>query len=161
MGTKANPGPYDCHADAETHEPIFTLRANDPLAPDLVREWARRHAVQKLIEGDLATNEQKCVQALTCAEDMESWRSGNLSSTPATARPKPQISAAVLVDVLQPNANRWTEVSLAGPCSGCSHMLEVGDQVLLLMPSEGFALHAKILCKKCGRKNDPLQQVPV
>ena len=40
MGTKNNPGRFDCHAKADPDEPIFTLRANDPLAPHVVRLWA-------------------------------------------------------------------------------------------------------------------------
>ena len=39
MGTKNNPGTYDCHRSADGDEPIFTLRAKDPLAPVLIRTW--------------------------------------------------------------------------------------------------------------------------
>ena len=31
MGTKNNPGDYDCHAAAKPDEPVFTLRAHDEL----------------------------------------------------------------------------------------------------------------------------------
>ena len=39
MGTKANPGSYDCYGAADDDEPLFTLRARDPLAPVLVKLW--------------------------------------------------------------------------------------------------------------------------
>jgi hypothetical protein len=40
MGTKNDPGKFDCHAAAAPDEPIFTLRSTDPLAPILVDLWA-------------------------------------------------------------------------------------------------------------------------
>jgi hypothetical protein len=39
MGTKNNPGQFDCHAKAEPDEPLFTLLARDPLASHLVAIW--------------------------------------------------------------------------------------------------------------------------
>lgn len=39
MGTKLKPGQFDCHAKAEDDEPIFTIRAKDPLAPYLIQAW--------------------------------------------------------------------------------------------------------------------------
>lgn len=33
MGTKNNPGKYDCYAKAEPDEPLFTLRGKDVSAP--------------------------------------------------------------------------------------------------------------------------------
>jgi hypothetical protein len=46
MGTKLNPGQYDCHAKAEPDEPIFTLRAKDPSAACLVWLWATMAEIQ-------------------------------------------------------------------------------------------------------------------
>ena len=47
MGTKANPGKFNCYAKAADDEPIFVLRAKDALAPDVVRYWADRYRLQK------------------------------------------------------------------------------------------------------------------
>lgn len=44
MGTKDNPGPFDCSAAAEPNEPLFTLLARDPAAPGLVELWAAHRA---------------------------------------------------------------------------------------------------------------------
>lgn len=41
MSTKMEPGPFDGMAKAAPDEPVFTLRAHDPLAPGLVHEWVR------------------------------------------------------------------------------------------------------------------------
>lgn len=41
MGTKANPGRFDCYANAAPDEPMFVLLARDRLAPHLVSIWAK------------------------------------------------------------------------------------------------------------------------
>lgn len=40
MGTKNNPGAFDCYAAAQPDEPLFVLLGRDPLAPALVELWA-------------------------------------------------------------------------------------------------------------------------
>lgn len=40
MGSKANPGAYDCYAKAEPDEPLFVLMGRDPHAPTLVWLWS-------------------------------------------------------------------------------------------------------------------------
>lgn len=40
IGTKTNPGSYDCYGQADLDEPMFVLLGRDPDAPDLVRRWA-------------------------------------------------------------------------------------------------------------------------
>lgn len=67
MGTKNDPGNYNCHANAEPDEPIFTLRANDPLAPSLVQRWAHDY----LANGG---KREKADEALKCASDMIAWK---------------------------------------------------------------------------------------
>lgn len=67
MGTKSNPGEFDCYAKAAPDEPMFVLLPRDPLAPDLVREWARRKS-QRL------EDPEKIVEAWSCAKEMESWK---------------------------------------------------------------------------------------
>lgn len=39
MGTKRNPGEFDCYAKAEPDEPLFILRGKDVSAPYLVEIW--------------------------------------------------------------------------------------------------------------------------
>lgn len=40
MGTKNDPGRFDCYAKLEENEPYFLLRGKDPIAWLLVRLWA-------------------------------------------------------------------------------------------------------------------------
>ena len=47
MGTKMDPGKYDCYAKLAGDEPYFVLRAKDPVAPYLVHAW------RMLRKGDL------------------------------------------------------------------------------------------------------------
>lgn len=86
MGTKNNPGQFDCHAKAEDEEPLFTLLARDPLAHGLVELWVHLRA------GDLASavfcfgylvaqarqrppeaSQMKLAEAMSCAADMRAW----------------------------------------------------------------------------------------
>ena len=40
MGTKNNPGEFDCYAHAQPDEPMFILLGRDASAAHLVEEWA-------------------------------------------------------------------------------------------------------------------------
>jgi hypothetical protein len=67
MGTKLNPGAFDCYAKAADDEPMFVLLARDPLAPLVVQKWA---TLAKGKGADLA----KVKEANACAEQMRKWR---------------------------------------------------------------------------------------
>lgn len=77
MGTRTNPGRYDCYAKALPDEPLFTLLARDPCAPALLRLWAdcRRDEITKGVrsEDDL----RMCQEADESADEMEEWRKIN------------------------------------------------------------------------------------
>ena len=66
MGTKNNPGNYDCYANAHTDEPMFVLLGRDPIGGALVRLWAE--ARETLKPGD-----KKIVEAQECAASMDEW----------------------------------------------------------------------------------------
>lgn len=67
MGTKNNPGAYDCYHKAEPDEPMFVLLARDALAPELVEKWADEAALF------LGNDHPKVVEARACAEQMRAW----------------------------------------------------------------------------------------
>ena len=66
MGTKNNPGDYDCYANADPDEPMFILLGRDRYAPLLVSMWAAmRHA-----EGE---DRSKVDDAFACSAAMRDW----------------------------------------------------------------------------------------
>lgn len=77
MGTKNDPGEFDCYANALPDEPMFILLGRDPSAPDLVNEWADLRAEEisngKRPHSDLAMVDE----ARQCATEMRMWRRRN------------------------------------------------------------------------------------
>jgi|SRR5579864_9017152 len=66
MGTKNNPGKFDCHAAADPDEPMFVLLGRDRMGCVLVRVWAdMREAAGETPE--------KVAEARACADAMEAW----------------------------------------------------------------------------------------
>lgn len=70
MGTKNDPGKYDCYAKAEPDEPMFVLLARDRFAPALIEAWAM---MREGIDEDTA----KVDEAMDCADAMRQWRKRN------------------------------------------------------------------------------------
>jgi hypothetical protein len=65
-----------CLTRAADDEPLFVLRANDDLAPNIVREWAHEYLLRK--RGNFTPqNSAKFLEALQLALDMERWKREN------------------------------------------------------------------------------------
>ena len=71
MGTKNNPGDFDCYAEAGDDEPVFVLLARDPVAASVVRYWVERREL-KTLGTDAEVSKRN--DALKCADEMEKWR---------------------------------------------------------------------------------------
>lgn len=68
--------PNSCLNQAADDEPIFVLRANDPLAPTKVVEWAQayRQLKQRVNRGPLTPpQEEKYRESVESAEEMQAW----------------------------------------------------------------------------------------
>lgn len=77
MGSKNEPGKFDCYANAEPDEPMFILLARDPDAADVVREWAERR-MERIENGTKPPSDRSMVEeAFECAEKMDAWRAKN------------------------------------------------------------------------------------
>lgn len=78
MGTKENPGRFDCYANALRDEPMFVLLARDPMFETLVRAWvARRQA--DILCGERPTSDHLHVsEALDAAFAGARWRRENM-----------------------------------------------------------------------------------
>lgn len=88
MGTKNNPGKFDCYANAEPDEPMFVLLGRDRLAAHLVSIWSKirmgdveaasavfmdmlqKHAVAYGMEPDI----DKAAEAIECSAAMFNFR---------------------------------------------------------------------------------------
>ncbi len=77
MGTKSNPGEFDCYSNALPDEPMFVLLARDPEFFDLVHEWARRRR-SAIRCGDRPQTDMAMVrEADDCALSGAAWRRDN------------------------------------------------------------------------------------
>lgn len=93
MGTKNNPGEFDCCKAAEPDEPTFVLLARDPAAANLVMAWAAIRSGNnddaflslRAAMADMAKSgkdysysfSEKVNDAKRCAQEMEVWRKAN------------------------------------------------------------------------------------
>lgn len=66
MGTKNNPGAYDCYANADPDEPMFVLLGRDRHAPTLVWLWS----VLRELDGE---KPEQIKEARECAVAMLEW----------------------------------------------------------------------------------------
>jgi len=63
-----------CLTQAADDEPLFVLRANDELAPLIVRFWAREYAMKIDADGDdYGRRLAKYREALDIADEMQRW----------------------------------------------------------------------------------------
>jgi hypothetical protein len=77
MGTKNDPGDYDCHAKALPDEPKFTLLARDPDFHRLVMKWARRRSQDVQCGLRPASDMEMVAEARSCAFAGREWRKNN------------------------------------------------------------------------------------
>jgi hypothetical protein len=66
MGTKNQPGKFDCYDKAEPDEPMFILLGRDPCAPILIEFWVdlRKH---------MGEDQEKLAEAVDCAAHCYEW----------------------------------------------------------------------------------------
>lgn len=74
MGTKNNPAPNDCYANALPDEPMFILLGRDPNAPICVENWADKREGLILAGERPETDMEKVNEARNCARNMRRWR---------------------------------------------------------------------------------------
>lgn len=73
MGTKNNPGDFDCFAAAEPDEPMFTLLARDRDASTVVKLWAFLRMEQIAMGLRPESDRPQVSEAMRCATEMEIW----------------------------------------------------------------------------------------
>ena len=74
MGTKNNPGKFDCYTNALPDEPMFILLGRDADAAKAVREWAGSR-LSKINRGSKPESDRAMVdEAFACADAMDIYR---------------------------------------------------------------------------------------
>lgn len=76
MGTKNNPGNFDCYSKAEPDEPMFVLLGRDPTACMVVTFWV---AMQLELGEDVSS--EKIAEARQCARKLEEWATSKNKNT--------------------------------------------------------------------------------
>lgn len=66
MGTKNNPGAFDCYENAAPDEPMFILLGRDPMSPTLVEAWAEARE-------SAGEDKEKVKEARDCARSMREY----------------------------------------------------------------------------------------
>jgi hypothetical protein len=74
MSSTKNEG-VSCFDKADPDEPVFVLRAQDMLSPEIVREWAYRAQCE-------GAPIAKCDEARRIADAMEQWQIANRRKVP-------------------------------------------------------------------------------
>lgn len=77
MGSKNEPGNFDCYSNALPDEPMFILLARDPHAPDLVDGWADYRYIDIVAKRRPASDMGMVNEARECANKMRQWRKDN------------------------------------------------------------------------------------
>lgn len=77
MGTKNDPGKFDCYGNADEDEPMFILLARDVAAPAVVRDWADRREFMIDNKQKPESDRAMVAEARQCADAMEAWRKAN------------------------------------------------------------------------------------
>ena len=77
MGTKDNPGKFDCYDKALPDEPMFTILARDPDFFYFVSKWAERRRLM-IACGERPQSDIEAVdEAFGCATTGARWRRQN------------------------------------------------------------------------------------
>jgi hypothetical protein len=78
MGTKNNPGQFDCYDKALPDEPMFVLLARDPDFARLIHLWCERRNHDINAGERPVTDRALIIEAYACAADGAKWRRDNL-----------------------------------------------------------------------------------
>lgn len=77
MGTKNNPGEFDCYANALADEPMFVLLARDPNFYRFLYKWADDRAADIRCGLRPESDWPMVYEARECAAAGEKWRKEN------------------------------------------------------------------------------------
>jgi len=108
MGTKLNPGKFDCYAKAKPDEPMFILLARDKLTPFLICAWA----ILSRLRGKPT---QQILEAVECARNAAIWRAER------NGEPIPQTGYRPVEWQDDPNPDTPPETTKTNRTQQCEH----------------------------------------
>jgi hypothetical protein len=75
MGTKNNPGTFDCYAALSPDEPYFLIAGRDQDAHIIVHMWAmlRRKQIQMGMREDTPEEQAQIAEALLCTQELQRY----------------------------------------------------------------------------------------
>lgn len=77
MGTKLNPGKFDCYGSAMPDEEMFTVLARDPAYPKVVHDWANEREREIQMGRRPLSDMEMVTEAHASAERARTWRLEN------------------------------------------------------------------------------------
>lgn len=123
MGTKNNPGKFDCLGNAEDDEPVFILLGRDRAAADTVRYWAQR----RIELGLNSARDEQIIEAGDCAAAIDTFARNRKQHRDLRAAP---------VEEPQPQAL----LPLQEVCLACNKAIDAGEYYAsVALPAGGFA----------------------
>ena len=138
MGTKNNPGEYDCYAKLADDEPYFLLRAKDIAAHETVRKWVEMRRQFRMFQSPFGVptpkQEAKLQEAMKVAEAMNQWFHENLNNNADAVSPMYQCAGGE-------DCHQGDMEPIAQPAE---------DMGLVMCKADGAALY---LCSECIREN--------
>lgn len=147
VSTKENPGAFDGLERAAPDEPVFTLRAHDVLAAELVLEWVARK--RKLIQSTRMSAAKREIELIQCrdAEEiafaMQEYRAG-IVEVPAEEEKTPKrISTNQMSKRELAAKQRFDSIKEASQKLN-NAVADINDAVPLLKPY-GFVRHCGAL----------------
>lgn len=98
MGTKNNPGHFDCYASAEPDEPMFILLGRDSHAPAAVRRWAYDREVMIERGEKPASDMAMVIEARECADIMDRYAAARRQKRPDNGPDNPRQTPSQTAD---------------------------------------------------------------
>lgn len=161
MSTKSQPGPFDGMERAKPDEPVFTLRAHDPLGSRLAHEWVRlrREEINRAFHAGEISEDKRALELIQCKEaeelawSMADWRANEVGGTveeEVPDKPSPSYSGNVkAADELAAKAQHDTIKAASSRLS--NSVAEASDAANELLAKYGFEPERALIVTAAAR----------
>lgn len=150
MGSKNQPGDFDCYANALPNEPMFILLARDKTAAVLVDDWAAERRC-RIAAGECPQSDMAMVkEAMQCAENMRTWRNANDGKWRLPQSSPPTAPKVAITDEMVTGAHIWKTLAI-----GAGAHLEALERHCAVKSGKIGAAHARegVELREAGRRH--------